>query len=74
MTCQKATGVAKTMQERFKGRLNLRIHPANSPEAAAYPLKGATNIFVDQEWVPLDVATSREKMEEYLSRILTATG
>ncbi len=74
MTCQKATGVAKAMQERFRDRLNLKIHTINSPEATAYPLKGATNIFVGQEWVSLDVATSREKMEEYLTEILADAG
>jgi len=66
--------VAKAMQERFRGRLDLKIHTVNSPEAAAYPLKGATNVFVRQEWVPLDVATSMERMEEYLNRVLADAG
>jgi hypothetical protein len=74
VTCQKATGVAKAMQERFRGWLDLKIHTVNSPEASAYPLKGATNLFVGQEWVPLDVATSMDKMEEYLNTILADAG
>ncbi len=66
--------MAKTMQERFGNRMNLKIHLANSPEAAAYPLKGATNVFIGREWVSLDVATSAEQMEAYLNKILTNTG
>lgn len=62
------------MQERFGGRLDLKIHTVNSPETAAYPLKGATNVFVEQEWVALDVATSMEKMEAYLNTILADAG
>lgn len=66
--------MAKSMQERFGDKLSLEIHTVNSPEAAAYTLKGATNVFVNQEWVALDVATSTEKMEEYLNTILAAAG
>lgn len=66
--------MAKAMQERFGDKLSLEIHTVNSPEAAAHTLKGATNVFVNQEWVALDVATSTEKMEEYLNTILAAAG
>ncbi len=66
--------MAKAMQERFRDRLDLKIHTTNSPEAATYPLKGATNVFVNQEWVALDVATSTEKMEDYLNKILDDAG
>ena len=71
MTCQKATGVANAMQERFGERLALKIHLASSPEAASYPLRGATNVFVNGEWVSLDVATSKEKMTAYLEGVLS---
>ena len=70
MTCQKATDVANAMQERFRERLALKIHLASSPEAASYPLRGATNVFVNGEWVSLDVATSKEKMTAYLEGVL----
>ena len=62
--------MAKAMQERFSNQLDLHILTADSPEAAAYSLKGSTNIFVNQQWVPLDVATSKEKMMEYLENLL----
>jgi len=71
MTCQKATDVANAMQERFGERLALKIHLASSPEAASYPLRGATNVFVNGEWVSLDVATSKEKMTAYLEGVLS---
>ncbi len=62
--------MAKAMQERFKDQLDLHIYTTDSPEATTYSLRGSTNIFVNQEWVPLDVATSKEKMMEYLDNLL----
>jgi len=59
------------MQERFKEQLDLHVHTTDSPEATAYNLKGSTNIFVNQQWVPLDVATSTEKMAAYLDNIIS---
>jgi hypothetical protein len=64
--------VAHAMQERFKEQLDLHVHTTDSAEATAYNLKGSTNIFVNQQWVPLDVATSTEKMAAYLDNILSA--
>jgi hypothetical protein len=58
------------MQERFGERLAVKIDTVNSPAAAAYPLKGATNVFIGMEWVPLDVATSPERMALYLEKRL----
>lgn len=63
--------MANAMQERFGERLALKIHLASSPEAASYPLRGATNVFVNGEWVSLDVATSKEKMTAYLEGVLS---
>ncbi len=55
------------MQEQFGPKLDLEIHTVNSPAAATYSLKGSTNVFVNEEWVGLDIATDKEKMQEYLS-------
>jgi len=63
--------VASAMQERFKDQLDLHIYTTDSPEATAYSLKGSTNIFINQQWVPLDIATSKEKMADYLNTILS---
>lgn len=70
MTCRKATDVANAMQEKFGERIALKIYLAGSPEAAHYPLRGATNLFVNGEWVALDVATDKEKMTAYLEGFL----
>jgi len=61
------------MQEQFTNQLDLHIHTTDSPEAAAYALKGSTNLFVNQQWVPLDVATSKENMSRYINDLLTKT-
>lgn len=61
------------MQERFKDQLDLHIYTTDSPEAMAYSLKGSTNMFINQQWVPIDIATSKEKMADYLENILSET-
>ncbi len=66
--------MAKAMQEQFGGQLTLRTYLSNSPEAAAYSLKGSTNVFVNGEWVALEVATDREKMAAHLNGILARGG
>jgi len=66
MGCQKAIGVAKSIQEEFGGELDLRIYTNASLEAKHYDLKGPTTLVVNQAWIPLHIATSKEKMEEFL--------
>ena len=58
------------MQEIFKDRLELQIHRTDSPEALPYNLRSSTNVFVNDELVPLDVATSDTAMENYLNAIM----
>ena len=65
-----ATGVATKMKDRFGERIDLAIHLVDSEEAAKYGLRGSTTVFIDDELVPLDVATSAEKMEAYLANIM----
>ena len=67
MTCQKAIGVAKAMKKKFGGNLDLTIYTNDSKEAESYNLKASTTVFVDKEWIPLDVVTSSERMEEFLN-------
>lgn len=62
-----ATGVARKMKERFGDQIDLQIHLADSDEAKQYPLRGSTTVFLDNEWVPLEVAISEEKMANHLS-------
>ena len=68
MTCQQAIGVAKAMKKKFGEKLDLNIHTNVSKEAESYDLKTSTTVFVNQEWIPLNIATSKEKMEEFLCK------
>ena len=54
------------MKDRFRDQIDLQIHLADSQEAEQYELRGSTTVFLDNEWVPLDVAMSEEKMAHHL--------
>lgn len=58
------------MKDRFGEMLDVAIHLVDSEEAARYELRGSTTVFVNDEWVPLDVATSADKMEAYLANLM----
>jgi hypothetical protein len=58
------------MREKFPGSLNVHIHTTDSEEAKGYTFKSSTNVLLDNEWVPTDVAIDNEKMENYLSQKL----
>ncbi len=62
--------VAKEMQEKFGDKLNVKIHTLDSEEAKGYTFKSSTNVLFADEWLPLDVATDKEKMEDFLSKKL----
>ena len=66
-----ATGVATKMKDHFGEAMDLHVHLIDSPEAANYVLRGATTVFLNDEWVPLDIATSAGRMQEYLEQALT---
>jgi len=58
------------MKEKFCGRLNVKIYTLDSEEAKPYAheFRGSTNVLLDNEWVPLDVAIETSKMEDFLSQ------
>ena len=58
------------MKGRFGEMVDVAIHLVDSEEAARYELRGSTTVFVNNEWVPLDVATSADKMEAYLANLM----
>lgn len=66
-----ATGVATKMKDHFGEAMDLHVHLIDAPEAANYVLRGATTVFLNDEWVPLDIATSAGRMQEYLEQALT---
>ncbi len=64
------------MKEHFGERLELKIYTLDTPEARPYILefRGSTNVRLDNEWVPLDVAIDRERMEAFLAAHLSTEG
>ena len=67
MTCHQVTGVAKSMKERFKEDLDLNIYTNDSKEAESVTLTASSTVFVNDEWINLEIAKSRDKMQELLS-------
>ena len=66
MSCTRAIGVAKEMKEKYADRLDLRIYTIDAKEAEPYHFKGSTNVLLGKEYVPLDVATDRGRMDAFL--------
>jgi hypothetical protein len=60
--------VAEKMKQKYGDQLDLEIHLNTSDAARGYVLRGSTTVLVDERFVPLDVATSRVRMDEYLAR------
>jgi hypothetical protein len=60
------------MKEKFDGKLNVKIFTLDSKEAKPYAqnFKGSTNVFLNNEWVPLRIAIDKSKMEDFLSQNL----
>lgn len=58
------------MQEIFQDKLTLQIHRTDSPEALPYNLRSSTNVFINDELIPLDIATSATSMEKYIADLL----
>jgi len=69
-----ATGVANKMKAHFGEAIDVAIHLIDSPEAANYVLRAATTVFLNDAWVPLDIATSAGRMQEYLEQALDSEG
>lgn len=59
------------MKEQFGEALDVEIHLNGSEAAQGYVLRGATTVLVNEQWVPLEIATSRGRMAEYLDGLLS---
>lgn len=55
------------MKEKFGGKLDVKIYTTDSEEAKGYLFKSSTNVLFQNDWVPLDVATDKSKMDAFLS-------
>lgn len=67
-----ATGVADKMKAHFGDEIDVVTHLIDSPEAASYELRGSTSVFLNGRWVPLDIATSADRMREYIEQAIAA--
>ena len=54
------------MKEKFGDRLTVKIYTNDSEEAKGYTFKGSTNVFFDNNLLPRNIITKKEKMEEFL--------
>ncbi len=70
MTCKKAIGVAGEMKEKYGEKLELKIYTTDSEEAKKYKFKSSTNVIFQNELVPIDIATDKDKMDYFLSQKL----
>jgi hypothetical protein len=70
MTCKKAIGVAKAMKEKYGEKLELNIYTTDSEEAKKYSFKSSTNVIYENELVPIDIATDKDKMDNFLTQKL----
>lgn len=67
MSCKKAIGVAEAMKEKYGDSLQLKVYTTDSKEAVPYRFKSSTNVLLEKELVPLDIALDRDKMDVFLS-------
>jgi len=67
-SCQTAIGVAQSMKKDkdFEDSIDLNIYTNDSQEAKEFKIRSSTNVFVNGEGVPLDMALSKDKMKAFL--------
>jgi hypothetical protein len=58
------------MKEMYKDKLDVHIYRTDSMEAVPYKLRSSTNLFVNDELVPLDVAISETALQKYINALL----
>lgn len=63
-----AIGVAKAIKSKLGEALDLAIYTNDSEEAKRYNIKASTTVFVNEEWIPLDIAISKKHLEEFLKK------
>jgi len=54
------------MKAKYGDRLELKIYTTDSKEAEPYHFKSSTNVLFEKEFVPVDIATDKNKMEVFL--------
>ncbi|HJX30255.1 MAG TPA: hypothetical protein VJ624_00175 [Thermodesulfobacteriota bacterium] len=56
------------MKSKFGEALDLEIYTNDSEEAKRYKIMASTTVFINEEWVSLDIASSQEKLGEFLKK------
>lgn len=56
------------MKKKYGDKLTLTISTVQSEEAKPYQFRSATNVLLDEELLPLDVAIDANKMDTFLSK------
>jgi hypothetical protein len=62
------------MKDRFEEKIDVATHLVDSEEAAKHELRGSTTVFVNDEWVSLDIATSADRMQAYIEQEMAQKG
>ncbi len=70
MSCKKAIGIAEELKEKFGDKLDLHIHTTDSPEALKYNFRSSTNVLIEEELVPLQVALNADELEKLFAEKL----
>jgi len=55
------------MKKKYGDKLDLKIYTTDSKEAEPYHFRSSTNVLFENEHVPVDIATDRKKMDDFLS-------
>ncbi len=55
------------MKKKYGEKLELHIYTTDSNEAEPYHFRSSTNVLFEKEFVPVDIATDRVKMDAFLS-------
>ncbi|MFA7684608.1 MAG: hypothetical protein WCX84_07330 [Syntrophales bacterium] len=55
------------MKRKYGERLELKIYTTDSKEAEPYDFRSSTNVLFEKEFVSVDIATDRDKMDAFLS-------
>ncbi len=58
------------MKEMFKEKLQLSIFTNDAKEALQYNFKSSTNVLLNQELIPLGIATDIDKMKDFIQEKL----
>lgn len=58
------------MRDLFGEKIKLSMYTIDSEEARKYDFKSATNVLLEGDLVPLDIALDKDKMKGFLSEKL----